>query len=191
MDVTLFLWINGWGGTIDWIDTLSRYLVNDYLIPVLLSSILFGLWFSNPDTNRLQRDRLCVLASLVGVGVSNTINSLLNQLISRARPLEDLEINLLFYPPTDSSFPSNPAVVGFALATGIILANRWLGAFAMILAFMWGASRIYSGVNFPLDVLAGSLLGGGSTVIVTMGFNCSAVGQMIIRKLSNFLSPPN
>lgn len=127
--------------------------------------------------------------SLLGVGVSNTINLILNQLISRTRPFETLEIDLLFYPPTDPSFPSNPAVVGFALAAGIILANRWLGSFAMILAVVWGTSRIYCGVNFPLDVLAGSLLGGGSTVIVAMGLNCSPVGQMIIRKLSNFLSP--
>ena len=188
MDVTLFLWINRLGGNIDWLDLLSSYLVNDYLIPVLLSSIVFGLWFSNPDKNRLNFDRLCVLASLLGVGISNAINSVLNQFFSRPRPFETLEMNLLFYPPSDSSFPANPAVVGFALAVGIFLANRWLGSFALFLAGMWGISRIYSGVNFPLDVLVGSLLGGGSTLIVKVGLTYSPVGRMITRKFSKWLN---
>lgn len=189
MDSTLLLWINGLGGTIGWIDSLSLYIVNDYLIPVLLSSTLFGLLFGNPEVTRRQGTQLCVLASLLGVGISNLINTALNQIILRARPFVDYEMNLLFYPPTDSSFPANPAVVGFALAIGILLANRWLGILAIILAAMWGLSRVYSGVNYPLDVLTGFLLGGGSTAIIYIGFNFSSIGKMVLRKLPNWASP--
>ena len=101
----------------------------------------------------------------------------------------DYDTVLLFYPPTDSSFPANPAVVGFALAMGILFKNRWLGSLAIALALMWGISRIYSGVNYPLDVLAGYFLGGGSTAIIYVGFHFSPIGQKILRKLPNWASP--
>ena len=189
MDLTLFLWINGWGGTIGWVDRLSLYIIGDYFIPVLLSTVLFGVWFVDSEVKRPQKNQLCVLASLLGVGISNSFNSALNQIVSRARPFVDYDTVLLFYPPTDSSFPANPAVVGFALAIGILFANRWLGYLAVVLALMWGLSRVYSGVNYPLDVLAGYFLGGGSTTIIYIGFHFSPIGQIILRKLPNWASP--
>lgn len=163
-DVTLLIWVNGWVGASQWVDSAFKFVVSDYLVPVLLSMILFGLWFGSSEYYRRERYQLGVLASLLGVGTSNLINSTLNHLFLRARPFFDHDVNLLFYSPSDPSFPANPAVVGFALAIGILFANRWLGAFSILVALMWGFSRVFAGVNYPLDVLAGCLLGTASTV---------------------------
>jgi undecaprenyl-diphosphatase len=67
-------------------------------------------------------------------------------------------VRLLFYPPTDPSFPSNAAAVGFGMAFGIALTNRPLGALALALASLWGLARVYTGVHYPSDVLGGALL---------------------------------
>jgi len=98
--------------------------------------------------------------------MANIILKLCNLIYFRPRPFVDHEVNLLFYRPTDSSFPSNPATVGFSIATAVWLYNRWLGALFLALTTLFGLSRIYCGVHYPSDVIAGALLGGLSAYLV-------------------------
>jgi undecaprenyl-diphosphatase len=61
---------------------------------------------------------------------------------------------------TFSSFPSDHAMLFFALAVPLWNRSRWLGAAAMI----WAAlviclPRVYLGYHYPSDVLAGAVLG--------------------------------
>lgn len=170
-DRTLFSLINGLAGRSPWLDRLALALVNDYLVPALLAVALFGGWFLG--RSRLERERLqrAVLATTVGVFLSNSATSLLNLLFPRPRPFHVQDVNLLFYQPTDPSFPSNPAVVGFALALGVWSLNRRLGTLAFALASLFGACRVYVGVAYPSDVMVGALVG-------LLG---SAVGPSIVR----------
>ncbi len=90
-------------------------------------------------------------------------------------PLRDPDPAPLVSLPVTSSFPSGHATVAFACATVLALAVprlRWpLFALATLIAF----SRIYVGVHFPLDVLAGAALG------VLIGFAVRYVGAVIRR----------
>ena len=63
-------------------------------------------------------------------------------------------------PPTSSySFPSGHAATSFACATVLsALAPRWRVPF-FVLATMIALSRLYNGVHYPTDVVAGALLG--------------------------------
>jgi len=67
--------------------------------------------------------------------------------------------NLLFYRPSDSSLPSNAAAVGFTFAAVAWQRNRRLGVVMGVLAGLFAFARIYCGVHYPLDVVAGGLVG--------------------------------
>ncbi|CAA7627765.1 putative phosphoesterase, PAP2 family [Candidatus Terasakiella magnetica] len=61
--------------------------------------------------------------------------------------------------PRGESFPSGHAVVAFAVA--YVLGRRFVAArsWLYLLAGLAGISRIYVGAHYPLDVIAGALLG--------------------------------
>ncbi|GAA4876588.1 phosphatase PAP2 family protein [Kitasatospora terrestris] len=61
--------------------------------------------------------------------------------------------------PGDWSLPSNHTVIAFAAAAVLWRCDRRLGAAAALAAVAMGASRVFVGVHYPHDVLAGALLG--------------------------------
>ena len=60
---------------------------------------------------------------------------------------------------TDFSFPSDHAVMAGAVAAGLLLAHRRLGAVAVVAAVLMAFSRVYIAAHYPWDVVAGLLLG--------------------------------
>ena len=92
--------------------------------------------------------------------VAEAVSGGFKEWFGRARPpLRDPDPEPLVSLPATSSFPSGHATVAFACATVLALAVprlRWpLLALATVIAF----SRVYVGVHYPLDVLAGAVLG--------------------------------
>ena len=100
-----------------------------------------------------------VLRALLAIGFANLVVLILNDHYFRLRPFAEHDLTLLFYEPTDSSFPANPAAVGFAMASGMWQGSRRLGGLMYALAALWGLSRIYAGVFYLSDVAAGALIG--------------------------------
>jgi undecaprenyl-diphosphatase len=103
------------------------------------------------------------LGVLVAIGVARALQQLLPE---RSRPMAELAG--LGFPYSQSgellrdwsSMPSDHAVVACALATAVTLADRRLG----LLAWAWaalsiGVSRVYFGLHYPSDLLAGSVIG--------------------------------
>jgi undecaprenyl-diphosphatase len=155
-DRALFLHINGWAGQIGPLDWALSSVANDYLVPVVLSLFLLWLWFAHPGTRRVQ---LALLAGAVAMGLGDGLIKLMNFIYYRPRPFTELSVRLLFYRPLDSSFPSNGTAVAFILATAIFLGNRKTGAIALAIASLYGFSRVYVGIHYPLDVLGGAVIG--------------------------------
>jgi len=155
-DRALFLYINGWAGRIGPLDAVLKAMANDYLVPVVLSLLFVWLWFASPGVRRVQ---LALLAGAVALGLGNGLIKLMNLIYYRPRPFTQLSVNLLFYRPRDSSFPSNGTAVAFLLATAVFLANRKAGVMALTIASLYGFSRVFVGIHYPLDVLAGVVIG--------------------------------
>ena len=186
IDQNLFLLINSLAGKSSLFDSVAKFTVNEYFIPTTLSLALFSLWFNwgGVDKDLKQKG---VLLGVFGVVIGSMgIVSTINALIQRPRPFEILETNLLFYKPTDPSFPSNAAVVAFALVAAIFLVDRKLGAAALILAAFYGFLRIFVGVHYPSDVIGGAVIGIGSVLIVNL-FIFNSLLMIIIRFLRNLL----
>jgi len=74
------------------------------------------------------------------------------------RPFVNREVNLLFEPPYDSSFPSNHAVLAGICAFSLFFYKKKAGILAILAAVLIGLARIFAGVHWPIDVLAGLLL---------------------------------
>ena len=109
------------------------------------------------------------LATLImTVIISDLICSLLfKSLIHRFRPCQNPDMMdqvrlLLNYCPAHSSFPSSPAANHFAAAWFIFITLNQTGSWRWLL-FPWaivvGYTQVYVGVNYPLDVAAGFILG--------------------------------
>jgi len=109
-----------------------------------------GALFDAPRRRRWRRAGACVAAA-------NATNTVLKVLVRRRRPVL-AGLPALVRTPTQLSFPSAHAASSFAGA----LAYTRLGLPAgplYALAVALSASRLYLGVHYPSDLLAGALLG--------------------------------
>lgn len=59
----------------------------------------------------------------------------------------------------DWSFPSNHSTIAGAAAVAVLWSSRALGGLAVAAALLAAASRVFVGVHYPHDVVAGLLLG--------------------------------
>ncbi|MEA3346287.1 MAG: phosphatase PAP2 family protein [Chloroflexota bacterium] len=174
-DWVLFQLINGWAGRWPLLDGIMRPLVNDYMLTTAMSLGLVALWFAcpvAPHTGTVrhregkgqaerERNQRAVLMAILSLLAANLLLKLCNIIYFRPRPFHAHPVNLLFYHPTDSSLPSNIATMGFALAVSVWIGNRKAGLGFILAALLLGFARVFCGVHYPGDVLAGALLGGG------------------------------
>ncbi len=158
-DAELFFWINSWVGRFPAFDRAMEWVVSDYLIPVGFALALLGLWFTGGDKLARQRHQIGVFVALSSMGFASLAVFIINAVYFRPRPFAVHEVSLLFYEPTDSSFPANSMAATFAIAAAVFGVNRRVGAVMYVVAAIYAFSRVYAGVHYPLDVTAGALIG--------------------------------
>ena len=108
-----------------------------------------------------RRGRVCTLVLLCGVLISDSFNSrVVKELVHRPRPFETLHDARVIAPTAGgASFPSSHATNNFTAAfilSAYYARRKWLWYFCAILVAF---SRVYVGVHYPLDVLAGAVEG--------------------------------
>lgn len=101
-----------------------------------------------------------VPAGLIAFALEVSLYKILKTKTRRNRPFEKVPgINSLIPPPDKFSFPSGHTSAAFVMATlfGTVVPVLFIPL--AILAALIGFSRIYNGLHFPSDVLAGMMLG--------------------------------
>jgi len=169
LDGRIVVWLNRGIGHSAVLDGAGSLAVSDYFVPLSMCFWMLGLWFFGPDSHARGRNQRAVLAAAIALGFANLAVLLLDQAVFRARPFTRFDLATLFYAPTDSSFPANPAAVAFAMATAVWLGNRRAAIPLLCLGGVWCLARVYSGLFYPSDILAGSLIGAGVAWLVTLG----------------------
>jgi undecaprenyl-diphosphatase len=159
-DTILFLFINH-AITNPAFDAFFMTITNGafWVIPGIAAALVF-LYFQ-------RRKGVLVLALMViTVSVSDPVcNRIIKPLVPRLRPCnENVHIDggrFLLGRKGSRSFPSSHAMNMFAQAMllTLLFRRKWVGITAFSFAATIGFSRIYVGVHYPLDVLAGAMFG--------------------------------
>ncbi|MBI4787558.1 MAG: phosphatase PAP2 family protein [Chloroflexi bacterium] len=165
-DVAVFHLINDFAGTIPLLDWLSRALVNDFAVPTAMSLMAVWLWFAGATPAERLRNQRAVIFIALGLLFANALIKDLSYFYFRPRPFATETVKLLFYRPSVSSFPSVPIAMAFCFVAGAWLTNRRLGKVMLVLAMLYALARVYAGVHYPLDVLAGAAIGAGAVYVV-------------------------
>lgn len=128
-------------------------------------------------TRRAGLSALC--AMLIGLIV---VNFTIKPLVSRPRPWLVMENFVNLVPEHDpNSFPSGHTNAAFAFALAVCRSapKRWMKITAIGMAVVMGLSRLYVGVHFPSDVLAGAVVGS----------LCGLLGAWVVRKAWEKIRP--
>ena len=163
MDIALFRLVNGWHTP--WLDAL--------MAGVSWLGYFPGLWFAVAAAAlawapwRAAAFRMC-LAVAVTYGVTSGV---MKPHVARERPYlalvgaRTVEVS----PAAGPSFPSGHAAT--AMAGALAGARIWPAAASWLwgLATLMALSRIYVGVHFPSDVVAGAIVGAACTFFVLGG----------------------
>jgi membrane-associated phospholipid phosphatase len=146
-----------------WLHTPAR-LYAEYGVVLFAGLLLWSWWRARAagDPRRMAAALWAPVGMLVAVG----LNQLIGAAVAEPRPYAVLpHVLVLVSRSTDYSFPSDHAVMAGAVAAGVLLADRRLGALAVAMAVLMALARVYVGAHFPLDVTAGLLVGAGVCLV--------------------------
>ena len=128
--------------------------------PLGSAALMGGLLVSGKPGRSLVRQ--VVPAAMMSVAISYA----LKVSIGRPRPRVGIDnIQALAKDPDKYSFPSAHAASSIAVATRALLERPSIGAPLTALAILISFSRIYVGVHYPLDVIAGIMVGAGTAAL--------------------------
>ena len=94
----------------------------------------------------------------LSASIALACSGLIGHVFYRDRPFVTHAVLQLIAHPANASFPSDHAIGAFVIATSIWLFHRKEGALAALAALI-AISRVWTGVHYPLDVLAGAAIG--------------------------------
>lgn len=130
---------------------LAQYLH----IVIIAGTLLFAFLQKRP-----VQIRMFLLASL-SLPLTLLAARVAGYIFNDPRPFAALHFTPLIPHAADNGFPSDHALLGFALGMLVFRFNRTWGTVLCLLAMVLGLSRIYVGVHSPLDILGSFLVSGG------------------------------
>lgn len=154
LDLYLFNLINQFAGRWARLDYLGMFLAQYFEYFLLLCLLLFLA------VNFKKYWRMVAESVVVAVFTRFVLAEIIRWLWFRPRPFVSLNfVPLVDQSPAEASFPSGHASFYFALSTIIYCYNKKAGILFYIASFFIAISRIFVGIHWPSDILAGAVLG--------------------------------
>jgi membrane-associated phospholipid phosphatase len=154
--------VNHFARSTGWLHTPVLGYANDGV--VLFGALLLVGWWTARGRGPSR------VAAALWAGAGTLLAVALNQPLVRhfheARPYTDHpHLLVLAHRSSDYSFPSDHAVMAGAVAAGLWLVDRRLGAVAGIAALLMAFARVYIAAHYPHDVLAGLVIGAAISLL--------------------------
>jgi undecaprenyl-diphosphatase len=141
-------------------------------LPMLAATLLGEGWSAAALVPLLAWNKTRRFASALAAGIvlQAVLVWAVKAAVGRVRPWIAFGLPTPFGAPHDPSFPSGHAAGSFCVAAFLVLAlpaawpharsrARAVALLALLLAGLVATSRVYLGVHFPSDVVAGAMLG--------------------------------
>lgn len=153
IDVSILMYIqdNIRCGFLDAVMLFFTFIGNGGAVWLILSAILMS-------TKKYRHFGFSLFFSVAVCWILNDV--LIKNIVLRPRPFLAMDnLNVLVTFPSSFSFPSGHTTSSFAAAYVITKRMGKRGAWIYIVAVLIASSRIYVGVHYPSDIIAGALIG--------------------------------
>jgi undecaprenyl-diphosphatase len=158
------------------LDWLFVFLAHIFPYVVILGAIIFLLFHhdiltaKNPFAELAQKWQEIVLVFFTGI-FAWCLATVVKMITMVPRPAVQFPDIAPLISKTDFSFPSGHATFYMALAFAIFLSHKKTGYWFIFFALLIGLARIITGVHFPIDILAGYLIGTVTAYFVRFLYN--------------------
>jgi membrane-associated phospholipid phosphatase len=162
-DKTDFRPIHDFANSTSWLHGFMSFMAKDG-IALFAITLLAGWWIGRSE--RSPRKVAIAVWAAIGAVVALVLVQPIASAADEARPFVVLRFTPLIAHARDAGFPSDHATGAGAIAAGLLFLSWRLGLVTALLALLIAFSRVYVGVHFPQDVLAGLALG---AVVAVLG----------------------
>lgn len=188
-DDALLRWMNTGVGRWPVLDKTMAWLLDANTLKFGVYALLFtGLWFTPGPQQRRARG-VIIMTTLAGFGGLLLGRALSLALPFRERPFARPELGLVLPPDyaaamrSWSAFPSDHAVMAFALVAGVWMLSRRLGWLAVAHALLIVClPRLYMSLHHPTDLLAGAGLG----LALGWALNRASISEPVTARMLSF-----
>lgn len=158
-DLYFFNLIHAFSGQSRFLDFIGVFFA-DYLAYFLLLAAVIAFFNLKKKFYFFSLTTLSVLLS------RGLITDIIRLIYERQRPFVSLNFTPLISQVPIASFPSGHAVFFFAVAFAMWFFNRAWSYWFLAGAFLMGLARVFVGVHWPSDILAGALVGLLSVLVI-------------------------
>ncbi len=145
------------GCTIDYIPMIEKGIIEffaSFFLWIMFAGI-FVLWIYDGKIKKEQ-----ALHALVAGTLAWILAWIIKSIFPTERPFQlNGNETFVFTPLTNGAFPSGHTAAAFSIAWTIWKHDKKVGVIYLLSAFAVGISRVLANVHYPIDVVAGGILG--------------------------------